>query len=66
MRRFGRTYFMLLRILVYSSLFLSHLGLAIDFQAVLYLIASLCLLFDIWESYRAWENRGKHRTKKPN
>ncbi|MBF0806369.1 MULTISPECIES: hypothetical protein [unclassified Streptococcus] len=66
MKKFEQTYFRLIRIVVYGSLFLSHWGLSIDFQTVLYLIASLCLLFDIWESYQAWENHGKHRTKKPN
>ncbi len=66
MRKLDRIYFCLIRLSIYGSLFLSHWGPAIDFQDVLCLIASLCLLFDIWESYRAWENRGKHRTKKPN
>ncbi|WP_160332363.1 hypothetical protein [Streptococcus danieliae] len=53
-----------MRMLIYSTLSLSHWGLIPDFQAILYLLASLCLLFDILESYQAWRNRDKHRTKK--
>lgn len=64
MKKIRPVYFMLIRMLIYSTLFLSHWGLIPDFQAILYLLASLCLLFDIWESYQAWRNRGKHSTKK--
>ncbi|NYS49081.1 hypothetical protein HZY93_03730 [Streptococcus danieliae] len=49
MKKIGPVYFMLIRLLIYSTLFLSHWGLIPDFQAILYLLASLCLLFDIWK-----------------